>query len=108
MATASRCRKPGCRTTPRRRTGRDRYEVVSVIALPQALPFKHQRKIVLMTAHSIAINVPEKALSLDCLVVDDDPTIRLCVEQMIRDAGHHASPASDGASALALVTDHRY
>jgi len=52
--------------------------------------------------------VREESLSLDCLVVDDDPTIRLCLEQMIRDARHRVSSASDGASALQLVSDHRY
>jgi DNA-binding NtrC family response regulator len=41
-------------------------------------------------------------------VVDDDPTIRLCVEHMIRDGKHRASSAADGAAALALVSQHRY
>jgi two-component system response regulator HydG len=47
-------------------------------------------------------------LSLDCLVVDDDPTIRLCLEHMIRDGKHRASSTADGASALTLVSEHRY
>ena len=47
-------------------------------------------------------------LSLDCLVVDDDPTIRLCLEQMIRDRKHRVSSTADGASAVNLVSEHRY
>src|SRR3989442_874334 len=48
------------------------------------------------------------ASALDCLVVDDDRTIRLCVEEMIRDAKHRVSSANDGAAALALIAGHRY
>ena len=51
---------------------------------------------------------PEEAPSLDCLVVDDDPTIRLCLEHMIRDAKHRVSSTGDGASALTLISEHRY
>jgi DNA-binding NtrC family response regulator len=51
---------------------------------------------------------PEESLSLDCLVVDDDPTIRLCLEHMIRDAKHQVSSPADGASALTLISEHRY
>jgi len=51
---------------------------------------------------------PDELLSLDCLVVDDDPTIRLCLEHMIRDGKHRASSTADGAAALSLVSDHRY
>jgi two-component system, NtrC family, response regulator HydG len=50
----------------------------------------------------------KEALSLDCLVVDDDSTIRLCLEHMIRDAKHRVSSTSDGASALTLISEHRY
>ena len=50
----------------------------------------------------------EDPLSLDCLVVDDDATVRLALEHMIRDAGHRASSTSDGAAAMALVSEHRY
>ena len=52
--------------------------------------------------------MPGEALSLDCLVVDDDPTIRLCLEHMIRDNKHRASSTTDGAAALHLVSEHRY
>ena len=52
--------------------------------------------------------LPPGALSLDCLVVDDDPTIRLCLEHMIRDDQHRVSSAADGAQALSLISEHRY
>jgi len=52
--------------------------------------------------------VPGESLSLDCLVVDDDPTIRLCLEHMIRDSQHRASSTADGAAALTLISEHRY
>jgi DNA-binding NtrC family response regulator len=51
---------------------------------------------------------PNGSLSLDCLVVDDDSTIRLCLEHMIRDAKHRVTSSADGASALALISGHRY
>lgn len=51
---------------------------------------------------------PTAALSLDCLVVDDDATIRLCLEYMIREAGHRATSVADGAAALTRVSEHRF
>ena len=56
----------------------------------------------------IASDPNQSFVSLDCLVVDDDPTIRLCLEHMIRDGKHRASSAADGAAALALISEHRY
>lgn len=41
--------------------------------------------------------------TLDCLLVDDDPIIRLCVETMVRDAGHLVTTAADGALAVGLL-----
>ena len=63
-----------------------------------------------MTTGAVATEPPSpgELLSLDCLVVDDDPTIRLCLEHMIRDGKHRASSAADGAAALALASEHRY
>ena len=52
--------------------------------------------------------LPGGPLSLDCLVVDDDPTIRLCLEHMIRDGKHRVSSTADGAAALTLISEHRY
>lgn len=46
--------------------------------------------------------------SLDCLLVDDDPLIRLCVETMMRSAGHLVTTAVDGAAAVRALADHRY
>ena len=40
---------------------------------------------------------------LDCLVVDDDPLIRLCLEMWVRAAGHGVTTACDGAEAVALL-----
>jgi len=45
---------------------------------------------------------------LDCLVVDDDPLIRLCLETIIRTAGHLATSASDGAEAVNILSTHRF
>ena len=46
--------------------------------------------------------------SLDCLLVDDDPLIRLCIETMMRTAGHQVTTAVDGAAAVRALADHRY
>jgi two-component system response regulator HydG len=62
----------------------------------------------LTDTNAIEQALPTASLSLDCLVVDDDPTIRLCLEHMIRDAKHRVSSASDGAAALTLISGHRY
>ena len=48
------------------------------------------------------------ASSLDCLLVDDDPLIRLCLETMMRAAGHLVTSADDGAAAVRALADHRY
>lgn len=63
-----------------------------------------------MTTNALTreVALAEKSLALDCLVVDDDTTIRLCLEHMIRDAKHRVSSTSDGDSALKLVAEHRY
>ena len=45
---------------------------------------------------------------LDCLVVDDDPLIRLCLETMVRTAGHQVTSAGDGAAAVVLLNDHTF
>jgi len=49
-----------------------------------------------------------KTASLDCLVVDDDPLVRLCLEHMVRVAGHRFTGAGDGQAAKDLVTGHQY
>jgi DNA-binding NtrC family response regulator len=46
--------------------------------------------------------------SLDCLLVDDDPLIRLCLETMVRTAGHLATSARDGAEAVSILSTHRF
>lgn len=46
--------------------------------------------------------------SLDCLLVDDDPLIRLCIETMMRSAGHLVTTAVDGAAAVRALADHRF
>ena len=61
-----------------------------------------------MTVAATEPALPTGSLSLDCLVVDDDSTIRLCLEHMIQDAKHRASSTADGASALALISEHHY
>ena len=45
---------------------------------------------------------------LDCLLVDDDPLIRLCVETMVRTAGHRVTSATDGAAAVAILATHSF
>jgi two-component system response regulator HydG/two-component system response regulator AtoC len=45
---------------------------------------------------------------LDILIVDDEPRFQECVAEVLRDAGHRVAVASDGASALGLVTSHVY
>jgi len=56
---------------------------------------------------SAPVTAPER-VPLDCLVVDDDALVRLCLEHMIRLAGHHVTGAADGLAAKALVTEYRY
>lgn len=46
--------------------------------------------------------------TLDCLLVDDDPIIRFCVETMVRDAGHQVTTAADGALAVGLLSGHEF
>jgi DNA-binding NtrC family response regulator len=45
---------------------------------------------------------------LDCLLVDDDPLIRLCVETMLRAAGHRVTGAGDGAEAVVILSGLRF
>jgi CheY-like chemotaxis protein len=45
---------------------------------------------------------------LDCLLVDDDPLIRLCVETMVRTAGHLVTSAEDGAQAVRILSGHQF
>ena len=46
--------------------------------------------------------------TLDCLLVDDDPLIRLCIEMMVRTAGHLVTSAGDGAEAVSMLATHRF
>jgi DNA-binding NtrC family response regulator len=46
--------------------------------------------------------------SLDCLLVDDDPLILLCLETMVRTAGHRVTSAGDGAEAVGILSTHRF
>jgi DNA-binding NtrC family response regulator len=43
--------------------------------------------------------------ALRVLVVDDEPLIRWSVCEVLRDAGHRVSEASDGASVVELLSD---
>jgi len=45
---------------------------------------------------------------LDCLLVEDDPLIRLCLETMVRTAGHRVTSAADGLLAVGLLSKHTY
>ncbi len=45
---------------------------------------------------------------LDCLLVDDDPLIRSCLETMVRTAGHTVTSAGDGAEAVEILSGHRF
>jgi two-component system, NtrC family, response regulator AtoC len=45
---------------------------------------------------------------LDILIVDDEPMVQQSVAEVLRDAGHRVTAASDGAEALAQVTSHVY
>ena len=55
-------------------------------------------------------DVPNTAAfhALDCLLVDDDPLIRLCIETMIRTAGHRVTSAGDGAAAVAILATQQF
>jgi DNA-binding NtrC family response regulator len=60
-----------------------------------------------------AIKTPDTNLSgnqlcLDCLVVDDDPLIRLCLETIVVAAGHRVTSAADGAAAVRLIEAHPF
>ncbi|MCA9553949.1 MAG: sigma-54-dependent Fis family transcriptional regulator, partial [Myxococcales bacterium] len=43
--------------------------------------------------------------ALEILLVDDEPSIRLTVADVLRDAGHSVTTASDGEEALNLIED---
>lgn len=51
---------------------------------------------------------PGASPRLDCLLVDDDPLIRLCLETIVRSAGHLATSAGDGAEAVGILSTHRF
>ena len=40
---------------------------------------------------------------MECLLAEDDALIRLCVETMVRSAGHNVTSAPDGAAAIRLL-----
>jgi DNA-binding response OmpR family regulator len=42
-------------------------------------------------------------LPLNCLLVDDDPLIRFCVETFIQTAGHRVTTAVDGLHAVEIL-----
>lgn len=46
--------------------------------------------------------------TLDCLLVDDDPLIRICLETMVREAGHLVTTAPDGVAAVDLLSGRRF
>ena len=46
--------------------------------------------------------------ALDCLLVDDDPLIRLCVKTMVVTAGHRVTSAGDGEEALGILSARRF
>jgi DNA-binding NtrC family response regulator len=46
--------------------------------------------------------------ALDCLLVDDDPLIRLCVKTMVVAAGHRVTSAGDGDAAIDILSSHRF
>jgi PleD family two-component response regulator len=60
------------------------------------------------TAMDSDLQTPRAFPKLDCLVVDDDPLIRLCLETIVRSAGHLATSASDGAEAVNILSTHRF
>src|SRR5689334_13077605 len=45
---------------------------------------------------------------LDCLLVEDDPLIRLCLETMLRSGGHTVTSAADGALAVIILAAHTF
>lgn len=47
------------------------------------------------------------AQSCSILVVEDDPTIRLTISELLRDEGHTVIEASDGANAVAVLRARR-
>jgi two-component system CheB/CheR fusion protein len=49
----------------------------------------------------------DRQLSGEILVVEDDPEVRELLALVLRQQGHHPATASDGVSALNLVTTHR-
>ena len=61
-----------------------------------------------LTDNDLTTGTDKRADALDCLLVDDDPLIRLCVEMMLRTAGHLVTSASDGAEAVNMLANHRF
>lgn len=45
---------------------------------------------------------------LDCLLVEDDPIIRLCLETMLRTGGHRVTSAADGAIAVGILANRTF
>jgi CheY-like chemotaxis protein len=52
---------------------------------------------------SFVIKPAEAAHSLTVLVVDDEPTVRLLVTEVLDDCGYHAIEAIDGPTALKIL-----
>lgn len=44
--------------------------------------------------------------TLDCLLVEDDPLIRLCLETIVREAGDTVTIATDGERAIEILKGH--
>ena len=51
------------------------------------------------------VTLPEGAMSMSVLIADDDPTIRIVLEQTLRNLGHKVAVAVNGREALKLAID---
>lgn len=51
---------------------------------------------------------PTQFRSLRCLLVDDDPFLRMLISDILRDMGHEPSEAAEPDTALAMLHDDTY
>ncbi|MEO8005695.1 MAG: diguanylate cyclase [Betaproteobacteria bacterium] len=56
-------------------------------------------------ANQAAAGSQHASMSMDILIADDDPTIRILLEQTLRNLGHKIAVAVDGREALKLAID---
>ncbi len=64
---------------------------------------RHRGDVEITEVPSLVIRSPENSRTETVLVVDDEPTVRMFVTEVLQQAGYHAIEASDGYTALKIL-----